>query len=243
MHIAGVQVARGYLGQPELTAERFVADPFAAGAGERMYRTGDLAYWRWDGAIQFLGRLDHQVKVRGFRIELGEIEVRLREMEEVADCVVTAWGAEDGDQRLAAYLVFEAGCSLGMVELRRRLSETLPDYMVPGWVVPLEALPLTSSGKVDRKALPDPLEGSLPTERGYEAPVGEVEETIAGVIRPILQKDGGDIELIDIDGRNVQVALRGQCVNCQVSDVTLKNLVEAKLREFVEEEIVVHEVK
>ncbi len=146
--IGGVQVGRGYLNRPELTAERFVADPFQDGG--TLYRTGDLARWRPDGALDYLGRLDLQVKVRGFRIELGEIETRLADHPDVQDAVVVAW-----QDRLVAYLVYGLDTpSVG--QLRTWAAETLPEYMVPSLFVPLETLPLTPSGKVDRKRLPEP---------------------------------------------------------------------------------------
>ncbi len=206
LHIGGVQVARGYINRPELTAEKFVADPFAAGDA-RLYRTGDLAYWRPDGAVEFLGRLDHQVKIRGLRIELGEIETVLEELEEVRQAVVMARG-EAEDRRLVAYVVFTEGRELLAAEIRKSLGGKLPQYMVPGIVVPLEAFPLTPSGKVDRKALPDPLFSELLTaSREYEAPVGEIEEALAGVWTEVLEVErvGRHDNFFELGGHSLRI--------------------------------------
>ncbi|MFC5475889.1 amino acid adenylation domain-containing protein [Paraherbaspirillum soli] len=150
MFIGGVQVALGYVNRPELSRERFLPNPFAAGI---MYRTGDLARYRADGAIEFLGRLDHQVKLRGFRIELGEIESALLLHPAVTQAVVTTWDRAAGDRRLVAYVVSSAGTE----ELPAFLAERLPEYMVPAHIVSLAALPLLLNGKIDRRALPLPL--------------------------------------------------------------------------------------
>ncbi|HEU4881105.1 MAG TPA: amino acid adenylation domain-containing protein, partial [Longimicrobium sp.] len=181
LYIGGVQVARGYLGRAAMTAERFVPDPFSAEGGARLYRTGDRARWRADGAIEYLGRLDFQVKVRGFRIELGEIEAALRQAPGVRDCTVVVRDDESGDRRLVAYVV-------GAVEadaLRDRLRQSLPEYMVPAAFVSLDALPLTANGKLDRKALPAP-EGDAYARRSYESPLGEVEVALAEIWSELL---------------------------------------------------------
>ncbi|HEX9938383.1 MAG TPA: amino acid adenylation domain-containing protein, partial [Longimicrobium sp.] len=182
LYIGGVQVARGYLGRAAMTAERFVPAPFSTEAGARLYRTGDRARWRMDGAIEYLGRLDFQVKVRGFRIELGEIEAVLRQHESVADCVVMA-RAEAGEQRLVAYVVGDDPA--GAEVLRAYLGERLPAYMVPAAYVRLEALPLTPNGKVDRGALPAP-EGDAYARSGYEAPVGATEQALGEIWAEVL---------------------------------------------------------
>jgi len=159
LQIGGAGVVRGYSRRPSLTAERFTPDPFPrpGRGGERLYRSGDRARYRADGEIEFLGRLDHQVKVRGFRIELGEIEGRLREHPQVREAVVTAWGEEPGDQRLVAYAVARDDVEPPDLEtLRPFLLVSLPEYMVPSNLVLLDGLPLTSSGKLDRRALPAP---------------------------------------------------------------------------------------
>ena len=172
-------MARGYLGRPELTAERFIPDPRSAIAGGRLYRTGDRARYRPEGELDFLGRLDHQVKVRGFRIELGEIETALLGRPGVRDAVVVAREDVPGDRRLVAYVVGE----VPVPELRRALGERLPEYMVPSTFVFLEALPQTPNGKVDRKALPKP-EGAA--GEGYAAPRTPVEELLAGIWSSVL---------------------------------------------------------
>jgi amino acid adenylation domain-containing protein len=151
LYIGGDGLARGYLGRTALTADRFLADPFA-GPGARMYRTGDVVRWDAEGEIEFLGRRDHQVKVRGFRIELGEVEAALRAVPEIADAVVVASGG-----RLVGYLVLVVGAEVPEpAVVRRRIGETLPDYMVPSALVALERFPLNTNGKVDRAALPAP---------------------------------------------------------------------------------------
>ncbi|HEY7510304.1 MAG TPA: amino acid adenylation domain-containing protein, partial [Vicinamibacteria bacterium] len=161
LYLGGVQVGRGYLNRPELTAERFVPDAYGGVAGARLYRTGDLARWLPDGSLEYLGRVDFQVKVRGFRIELGEIESALLRHPEVKDAVVVAREDRPGDQRLVAYVVGAAAPE----RLRGDLLERLPEYMVPSAFVSLPALPLSPNGKVDRRALPAPGE-TAPGRRG-----------------------------------------------------------------------------
>src|ERR1700722_19366146 len=187
LYIGGAGVARGYLKRAELTAERFLSDPFGAAPEGRMYRTGDLARYRRDGNIEFLGRNDFQVKIRGFRIELGEIEARLCEHEDVREAVVIARAEEGEDKRLVAYVTLrESGSSSDLAQgLRAHLAALLPDYMVPSAFVVLERLPLTANGKLDRKALPAPDEKALARQE-YEAPVGEIEIVLARVWSELL---------------------------------------------------------
>ncbi|HEX7984412.1 MAG TPA: condensation domain-containing protein, partial [Duganella sp.] len=176
LHIGGAGVGRGYLNRAELTAERFVDDPFTPGG--RLYKTGDLGRYLADGTLEYLGRNDFQVKLRGFRIELGEIEARLRECAGVREAAVVARADGGGEQRLVAYVVGHAGAELAPADLRAALSAVLTDYMVPGAFVRLDALPLTSNGKLDRQALPAP-DASALVVRAYAAPQGEVEIAVA----------------------------------------------------------------
>jgi amino acid adenylation domain-containing protein len=186
LYVGGAGVARGYLDRPELTAERFVEDPFSGRPGARMYRTGDLARWLPDGTVEFLGRNDFQVKIRGFRVELGEIEARLVEHPAVREAVVLARQDVPGEQRLVAYCAGEETPDVD--SLRAHLLERLPDYMVPAAYVRLERLPVTPSGKLDRKALPAP-EGGAYAVRRYEAPEGETEQALAEIWADVLRVD------------------------------------------------------
>ncbi|HEU4882195.1 MAG TPA: amino acid adenylation domain-containing protein [Longimicrobium sp.] len=200
LYLGGL-LARGYLDRPGLTAERFVPDPFG-GAGARLYRTGDRARWLADGTIEFLGRADFQVKVRGFRIELGEIEARLREHASVREAVVVAREKSPGDPRLVAY--YTGPDSVEADALRAHLSECLPEYMLPSAYVYLDALPLTPSGKVDRKALPAP-EGDAFATRGYEAPVSEMEAALVQVWSEVLgvQRVGRRDHFFELGGHSL----------------------------------------
>jgi amino acid adenylation domain-containing protein len=185
IHIGGLPVGRGYLNRPELTAERFIANPFVK--GERLYRTGDLGRFRPDGTIEYLGRNDFQVKIRGFRIELGEIEARLADHPGVREAAVLAREDAPGEKRLAAYYTARRDAPApGLEALRAHLAASLPEYMVPAAYIALEALPLTSSGKLDRNALPAPDSNAF-TARGYEPPKGETEEALAGIWAGLLR--------------------------------------------------------
>ena len=188
LYIGGAGVARGYLNRPELTAEKFVEDPFCMEAGARMYRTGDLGRWLADGNIEFLGRNDFQVKIRGFRIELGEIEARLMEHEGIQEAAVLAREDTPGDKRLVAYYTAREQNSVGAQELRAHVAAKLPEYMVPAAYVRLESLPLTPNGKLDRKALPAP-EGDAYVVRQYEAPQGPIEELLASIWAELLNHE------------------------------------------------------
>ncbi len=184
LHIGGDGLARGYLNRPELTAERFLDDPFDPRPGARMYRSGDLARYLPDGNIVFLGRNDHQVKIRGFRIELGEIEARLAAHSAVREAVVLAIG-EAADKRLVAYVVAGHDPLLAGA-LRDHLTAQLPDYMVPAAFVRLDALPLTPNGKLDSRALPAPDQAALASQ-AYEAPEGETECALAAIWAELLE--------------------------------------------------------
>jgi acyl-coenzyme A synthetase/AMP-(fatty) acid ligase/acyl carrier protein len=189
--IGGAGVAMGYLGRPELTAERFVPDLFAAEPGRRLYRTGDLGRFGPDGVIEFLGRRDQQVKVRGYRVELGEIEAALARHPAVREAVVLALGEPRGDRRLAAFVVLRPEALPESVEpetLRAFVARSLPEPMVPALLEVLESLPLTPNGKVDRRALAErPLTGLVQQRAAaYVAPRDAVEERLAGVWRDLL---------------------------------------------------------
>ncbi|HEX2207809.1 MAG TPA: amino acid adenylation domain-containing protein, partial [Longimicrobium sp.] len=180
LYLAGRGLARGYLGRPALTAERFIPDPFGADAGGRMYRTGDRVRWTAQGTLEYLGRFDHQVKIRGFRIELGEIDTTLRRHRAVRDCVVVVREDAPGDRRLVAYVAGDADADT----LRAHLRQSVPEYMVPSAWVMMEALPLTPNGKLDRRALPPP--DLAAAVDAYVAPRTPVEEVLAGIWAQLL---------------------------------------------------------
>ena len=183
IYIAGAGLARGYLNRSDLTAEKFAANPFAR--GERMYRTGDLGRYNRDGSIEYLGRVDHQVKVRGYRIELGEVEAALDEHPAVEQAIVVAREDEPGEKRLVGYVV--GNRQVSSQDLREYLRERLPDYMVPGAIVQLEEMPLTANGKLDRRALPKPELGGAGSE--YERPRTAVEEIVCGIWSEVLRAE------------------------------------------------------
>ncbi|HEY4575449.1 MAG TPA: amino acid adenylation domain-containing protein, partial [Thermoanaerobaculia bacterium] len=184
LYIGGEGLARGYLGRPELTAERFVPDPFAGRPGARLYRTGDLVRRRSrDGALEYLGRVDHQVKIRGFRIELGEIEAVLSAQPAVRECAVVVREDVPGDKRLVAYLALDTGLT-GLEAVQSALRRQLPQYMVPSAFVMLPALPLTPNGKVNRRALPAPDGERHEVESSRER--SPVEELLAGIWADLL---------------------------------------------------------
>jgi amino acid adenylation domain-containing protein/non-ribosomal peptide synthase protein (TIGR01720 family) len=216
LYIGGVQVARGYLNRVELTADRFVADPFVPEEGYPLYRTGDVARWLPNGEIEYLGRVDHQVKIRGFRIELGEIEAALAEHPATREVVVVAREDRPGDKRLVAYLACVEGPAPTVGDLRSFLKDTLPDYMVPAAFIVLAELPLTSSGKIDRRALPAPEDADrLDTGEAFVAPRSDVEATLcriwAGVLR--VEQVGVHDNFFEIGGDSIlsiQIVARAQ---------------------------------
>jgi amino acid adenylation domain-containing protein len=208
LYIGGVGVARGYLNRPELTAERFLQDPFVSDAQARMYRTGDLGRWLADGNIEFLGRNDFQVKIRGFRIELGEIEARLAEHSGVREAIVVSREGASGDKRLVAYYTCVETLEgskdrMRAEQLRAHLLAKLPEYMAPSAYVKLERLPLTPNGKLDRKALPEPAWDAA-AER-YRAPRNAAEEILAGIWEEVLavERIGIDDNFFELGGHSL----------------------------------------
>ncbi|MBB4707682.1 hypothetical protein XarbCFBP8130_02635 [Xanthomonas arboricola] len=200
IYIGGAGVARGYLGRPDLTEERFGNDPFVEGG--RWYRTGDLGCWTADGNIEYRGRTDHQVKIRGFRIELGEIETALLCLDGVEAAVVVACGDATGNQRLVAYVVVSPQVHVTPHSLRDALAVSLPAHMVPAGFVPLERLPLTPNGKIDRAALPIP---EFSSDRAYRAPTGEIEQQIVQIWGELLgvSRIGRDDNFFDLGGHSL----------------------------------------
>ncbi|PHM69613.1 non-ribosomal peptide synthetase [Xenorhabdus sp. KJ12.1] len=188
IYIGGAGVARGYLNQPELTAERFVVDPFSSQPDTRMYKTGDLGRWLPDGNIEYLGRNDFQIKLRGFRIEPGEIEAHLMQCQGVKDAIVIVREDTEGDTRLVAYLCAETGTELVPVDLHRQLAHHLAEYMLPCAFVILDTFPLTPNGKLDRKALPAPDLSAVITH-DYAAPIGDVETALVEIWQDLLGVD------------------------------------------------------
>lgn len=186
LYIGGAGVARGYVNRPDLDSERYVKDPFDPSGRGRLCRTGDRARWQNDGQLEFLGRGDDQVKIRGFRIEPGEIEEALRECGNVADAAVVVRQRTPDDQRLVAYIVPQTGRALEAADVKRMIRQRLPDYMVPSVFVPMNALPTLASGKVDRRALPDPDWQGMAEQREYLAPQTPAEQKLAAIWTEIL---------------------------------------------------------
>ncbi|QUI24146.1 amino acid adenylation domain-containing protein [Vallitalea pronyensis] len=199
--ISGEGVARGYLHRPELTKEKFVDNPFIP--GDRMYKTGDLARWLPDGNIEFLGRIDHQVKIRGYRIELGEIEAQLIKHEKIKEAVVLAKKDESGNKYLCGYIVVEE--ALKVQVLREHLAKELPDYMIPTSYVELDKMPLTASGKIDRKVLPEP-DGDMNTGVAYVAPENKTEERLVEIWQDVLgiEKAGIKDNFFELGGHSLK---------------------------------------
>jgi len=208
LHIGGVQVGRGYHNRPELTAERFIPDPFGGSPEARLYKTGDLCRWLPDGNIEYLGRLDFQVKIRGLRVELGEIEAVLGGHPLVKRCVVVAREDVPGDKQLVAYVVWQPENASSVEELRNHLRERLPDYMLPSAFVSLHELPVTPNGKVDRRALPPP-KGDLPfaLNGAQAAPDNEAEWKIAAIWQDVLgiTEVGRDANFFDLGGDSLRL--------------------------------------
>lgn len=205
LYIGGVGLARGYLNRPDLTADRFIPNPYAAEAGERLYKTGDLCRYRLEGNVEYLGRADNQIKIRGFRIELGEIESVLESHSTIRECVVAASSETNGDRRLVAYVVHQPNAVSSADELRGYLKERLPDYMVPSIFILLEKLPLTPNGKVDRRALPAPEVGERALETNYVEPQSPIEEVLCAVWSELLgvERVGINDNFFDLGGHSL----------------------------------------
>jgi len=194
LHIGGMGVARGYRNRPELTAQRFIRNPFGAKPGERLFKTGDLARFLPDGQIAFLGRMDEQVKVRGFRVEPNEVTATLNEHPHIQQSVVVAREVASRDTRLIGYFVAVPQSQPTLGELRDFLGARLPDFMVPATFVRLEKLPLTANGKVDRKSLPAADETNTLRDSSYTAPRTDMEKTVAGILERLLELEHVDVE-------------------------------------------------
>ena len=242
LYIGGAGVTRGYLHQPELTAQRFVPDPYAVQAGARMYRTGDIGRWLADGSLEFLGRNDDQVKIRGFRIELGEIQERLQEHPAVEEAVVIAREDAPGEKRLVAYyspstLHHFPDLESQISDLRSFLSERLPEHMVPAAYVLLESFPLTPNGKLDRKALPAPTGNAYAVHR-YVPPQGNFETALAVIWAEVLKLEqvGRYDDFFALGGQSL-VALRVlfRVNDCFQTELSVRTLLEhSVLMEFAQ---------
>ncbi|CAH0354925.1 non-ribosomal peptide synthetase/type I polyketide synthase [Aquabacterium sp. CECT 9606] len=227
LYIGGVQVGMGYVARPDLTAERFLPDPFNPGG--RMYKTGDVGRWLDDGAIEYLGRADHQVKIRGNRIELGEIETQLTNHPQVNRCVVVAREFGPGDVRLVAYIV-PNGTPPDAAQVKAHLSAQLPEYMLPQHTVILDTIPLLPNGKIDRKALPAPAEPKASTSTLAQAPRNELEQAIAQAMQAMLKvpQIGVDDDFFALGGHSLLAARVIGQLNKQLGlQLTLRNLFEA----------------
>jgi acyl-CoA synthetase (AMP-forming)/AMP-acid ligase II/acyl carrier protein len=244
LYLGGAGLARGYLDSPELTALRFVPNPFGKQPGERLYRTGDLARWTSTGAIEFIGRSDHQVKLRGFRVELGEIETAMCGHPEVRHSTVIVWQDTSGEKQLVGYFESRAaaGQRISSGQLKAYLEEKLPDYMVPAILVELDRIPLTVGGKIDRAALPVPQREDVTTGT-FRAPGNEIEEKLCSVWSQVLgiSPIGVEDDFLDLGGNSLNAIritskLRHECE----MDIPLEILFDlgtiARLAEYIERE-------
>jgi amino acid adenylation domain-containing protein len=222
LYIGGAGVARGYLNRPELNQEKFLADPFSSQSGARLYKTGDVARYRNDGILEYLGRVDNQVKVRGYRIELGEIEATLASDPRVKSCAVLVREDEPGDKQLVGYVVPREGRSPTAEDLREFLKQKLPEYMAPAHFVFLESIPLTTNGKVDRKALPAPSNEGVSAGREYVAPQTETEKKLADIWAKLLKVErvGINDDFFDLGGHSL-MAMRAVSQIGEMFDLNL----------------------
>ena len=252
--IGGAGVGRGYLNRPELTAQKFISDPFSQSPGARLYRTGDLARVRSDGQIEFLGRTDEQIKIRGYRIEPGEIMAALNRHPAIRTSYVIAYANGAGESNLAAYVVAAQGRP-SATELRAFLGEHLPDYMVPSTFVAVPELPMTAHGKVDRAALPKPAAENQLDDEHFEAAQSEVEQWLASFLTGLLKVDrvGRDDNFFNLGGHSlmgaqliakvqqrfgVELSLRGLFDHPTIAEISceIERLIYAKLQTMSEEE-------
>ena len=228
LYLSGEGLARGYLKRSELTAERFVPNPFSERGGERLYRTGDVCRYREDGTIEYVGRVDEQVKVRGFRIELGEIETVLAKAEGVAEAVVVV-REQAGEKRLVAYVVGEKGRELSASEMRNYLAGRLPDYMIPAAFVVMEEMPITANGKVDKKKLPEPTNERPSLASEFIKPQTETELRIAAIWQELLHLSeiGTQDNFFDLGGNSLLlVQLHARLQKIYGEQVTMVDLFE-----------------
>ncbi len=243
LHIGGAGLARGYLNQPELTATRFIPNPFSQTQGARLYRTGDAARLLPDGRIEFLGRLDHQVKVRGYRIELEEIESVLRADPQVQECVVLVREDVPGDKRIVAYLV-PTEPAPSVTDLRAILKQQLPDYMIPSAFVMLAALPLTPNGKIDRNALQAPDAARAFSEDTFVAPRTSVERQLVEIWEDVLRVEhvGVNDNFFELGGHSLlMIEVRSKLLEVFGLDITVADLFRfptiSALAKFLNEEL------
>jgi amino acid adenylation domain-containing protein len=237
LYIAGVAVGRGYLKRPDLTAECFVADPYSEVPGSRMYRTGDLARLRPDGEIEFLGRVDEQVKVRGFRIELGEIEAALLQHPSVQAAAITARHDSNGNNALVAYVQLAEGLTLNIDELRTFMLKLVPDYMVPSGLVMLDSMPLNQNGKVDKRQLPKHIFGTNKGVATNGEPSDEIEKQLASIWKELLQVEriGTQDKFLDLGGHSlksielISIVEKRFGLEMDASDLRLPELTVARL--------------
>lgn len=220
--IAGTGLASGYLNRPELTKERFIDNPYGEG---KLYRSGDLARWCANGNIEYLGRIDEQVKVRGFRIELGEIESRIREIEIIRDCAVIVRTDKNGDKAIYAY--FTSDDLVALANIREKLRETLPEYMIPAYMMQIEAIPVTKNGKLDKKMLPEILVSDIEAE--YVAPSTPEEMVLCEVFSEVLgiNKIGVNDRFIDLGGDSIKAIRIVSKLRSRGYEISVKNLLTA----------------
>lgn len=206
LYVNGLNLARGYLNRPSLTAEKFIPHPFSEKKGERLYKTGDIARYLSDGNIEFLGRSDYQVKIRGFRVELGEIEAALLKYPSVQETIVTAHAADPNDKCLVAYIILKQGTTFKTEELRSYLKDKLLSYMIPSFIIPLNAFPLTLNGKIDRHALPKPDRSHLELSKVFVNPRTLIEQQVADIWAEVLQLERVSIydNFFDLGGHSLK---------------------------------------